>query len=169
MLISQKFHNSSFSNILSKMYKKIFLEVYYRRFSDKLPTILKYSKNTFLTESVFVEVRTSGLQGCSVFGIFEILEHLLLSKHIQTVSVVQCCIRATLIIGNSTTCDILIILQSFRRSFFKTLLWNHLWQTLVEFWAADYSPLLYEKLSRGETSRTKMDSYFCSNLQQLYE
>ena len=38
----------------------------YRPFSGKLPAISEYSKEIFFLESVFSEVRNSGLQGCSV-------------------------------------------------------------------------------------------------------
>ena len=40
--------------------------LHYRPFSEKLPTLSKYSKETFFLESAFADVRNSGLQGCSV-------------------------------------------------------------------------------------------------------
>ena len=34
--------------------------------SDKLPTLSKYSKQTFFLESTFADIRNSGLPGCGV-------------------------------------------------------------------------------------------------------
>ena len=67
--------------------------------SDKLPTLSKYSKQTFFLESTFADIRNSGLPGCGVrekgtlvqkiIGIFEIFENPFLSQNSQNVSVVQ--------------------------------------------------------------------------------
>ena len=45
---------------------RFFISVYFRPFFGKLPTISEYSKKTFFLESVFAEVRNSGLQDCNV-------------------------------------------------------------------------------------------------------
>ena len=105
LIIFRNFHNSSFSNILSKIYEEIILKslikwVYYRPFSGKLPTISECSKETFFLESAFAAgVRKSGLQVCNgkkkgqfwkyFRGIFEISEHPLISEHFQNISVAQ--------------------------------------------------------------------------------
>ena len=143
LIILQNFHNSSFSNIPSKMYERYFFSsvwlikwLYYRPFSCRLPTISEYSKETFFLEPVFAEVRNSGLQGCSVrkkkgqfckdvFGIFEILEYPFLFEHFENVSVVQlgsivgCRLYSCNSKENSTTYVFLTIFQKFRRSFFQ--------------------------------------------------
>ena len=46
--------------------KRFFISVHFRPFFGKLPTISEYSKKTFFLESVFAEVRNSGLQDCNV-------------------------------------------------------------------------------------------------------
>ena len=72
LIIFQNFHNSNFSNVLSKMWEDIFQKRFVNQmtlvqiFSGKLPAISKYSKETFLLESAFAYVRNSELQGCSV-------------------------------------------------------------------------------------------------------
>ena len=125
--------------------------LHYRSFSGSFTAISEQSNETFSLESVLAEVRNLGLQSCSVGKKTTVSQRFFWNcwyfrKYCpfwapRNVSVVQRELKGSK--ANSTTYVFLTILQKFWCSYFKTSSWNHLWRSSVEFYAADYSPVLY--------------------------
>ena len=140
-------------NVWRLIFRSVWLTkwLHYRSFSGSFTTISEQSNETFSLESVLAEVRNLGLQSCSVGKKTTVSQRFFWNcwyfrKYCpfwapRNVSVVQRELKGSK--ANSTTYVFLTILQKFWCSYFKTSSWNHLWRSSVEFYAADYSPVLY--------------------------
>ena len=110
--------------------------------------------------------RYPGLQGCNVrekatasqrfFVIYKILEHYFLSGQFQNVSVVPSLLRSYPVDYISAgKLHYVCFSDNFPMflTHFTTPSWNHLWRSLVMFWAVDYSPVLNCDYIKNDSNR----------------